>query len=532
MKNWQKYFPFESPRAQQGEIIEKIIDSFEKKKVFILQAGTGIGKSAIGITVARYLNDLNSNQENRGAYFLTTQKILQEQYVKDFSKDGVKNIQSSSNFSCRYHKRNTCAQSMRILKAAEKGSRFWNTCAFRCPYKIEKQNFLESSLSVTNFPYFLAESTYAGKIQPRKLLVLDEAHNLPDELGKFVEIVVTEKFSKEFLNLPVPELKTHRQAIDWIQDTYYPKLSKKFKFMEEKIENLNLTGKLDNFVNISRQYEMLDKHLCKIRRFLKLHDTENWVYNLAFTEHTKSRRFEFKPIDVAPFAEEMVFKFGEKVLMMSATILNKEAFCRLLGLEKDEVEFIEVESPFSVKKRPIVYFPIGKMTKSEMDSSLPRLKEAVEKILINHSEEKGIIHCHTFQIANFLKKNIRSSRLLAHDSSNRDETLQKHIKSKKPTVLLSPSMTEGVDLYGELSRFQIVCKIPFPYLGDKLISKRMNKWKWWYPLQTSKTIVQSVGRSIRNDKDYAVTYILDSSWEYFYSKNKLLFPKDFKSCII
>ena len=92
-------------------------------------------------------------------------------------------------------------------------------------------------------------------------------------------------------------------------------------------------------------------------------------------------------------------------------------------------------------------------------------------------------------------------------------------------------MTEGVDLKDEASRFQILCKIPYPYLGDKLIRKRMNKWKWWYPLQTAKKIVQSVGRSIRSSEDHAVTYILDKDWDRFYSRNREIFPEDFKKCL-
>jgi Rad3-related DNA helicase len=150
----------------------------------------------------------------------------------------------------------------------------------------------------------------------------------------------------------------------------------------------------------------------------------------------------------------------------------------------------------------------------------------------NHKKEKGIIHCHTFRIANFIKKNIRSKRILIHNSENRQEMLNKHIRSKTPTVLLSPSMTEGVDLSGDASRFQILCKVPYPFLGDKLIKKKMHKWEWWYPMHTCKTIIQSVGRSVRNNEDHAVTYILDSDWEYFYKKNSNSFPKDFRQCLL
>ena len=73
----------------------------------------------------------------------------------------------------------------------------------------------------------------------------------------------------------------------------------------------------------------------------------------------------------------------------------------------------------------------------------------------------------------FIKENIDDDRLLSHDSKNRNYILEEHLKGNRPTVLLSPSMEEGVDLKNELSRFQIICKIPYPYLGDKLVKQRM-----------------------------------------------------------
>ena len=171
------------------------------------------------------------------------------------------------------------------------------------------------------------------------------------------------------------------------------------------------------------------------------------------------------------------------------------------------------------------------MSSREIDNTLPKLVEAVKSIMKQHKGQKGIIHCHTFKIANHLKKAIRSKRLLVHDSSNRDEILRKHIDGKADTILLSPSMTEGVDLKDDASRFQILCKVPYPYLGDKLVKKRMYKWKWWYPLQTTKKVIQSVGRSVRNEEDFAVTYILDQDWDRFYSKNKSMFPQTFQEAL-
>ena len=93
-------------------------------------------------------------------------------------------------------------------------------------------------------------------------------------------------------------------------------------------------------------------------------------------------------------------------------------------------------------------------------------------------------------------------------------------------------MTEGVDLKGDLSRFQIICKVPYPYLGDPIIRKRMAKNSKWYPMKTAMSIVQSCGRSVRTSDDTAITYILDSDWINFYNRNKDVFPKGFKETIV
>ncbi len=53
----------------------------------------------------------------------------------------------------------------------------------------------------------------------------------------------------------------------------------------------------------------------------------------------------------------------------------------------------------------------------------------------------------------------------------------------------------------------------------------------WYSYQTVKSVVQAMGRSIRNETDYAVSYILDSDWERFFRMNKQMFPEEFTKSI-
>jgi Rad3-related DNA helicase len=60
----------------------------------------------------------------------------------------------------------------------------------------------------------------------------------------------------------------------------------------------------------------------------------------------------------------------------------------------------------------------------------------------------------------------------------------------------------------------------------------MEKNRAWYPYQTVKSIVQAMGRSIRNEKDHATSYILDADWERFYRMNSVMFPKEFSKSIL
>lgn len=532
---WNKYFPYSKPRPQQTNAIDTILESFKDKRFYALEAGTGVGKSAIGLTIARMLIDSQSQVPDgyeKGAIFVTTQKILQDQYEKDFSKVGMASIKSSSNYSCSYKRFKSCAEGQAELQTVEKGTKQWNVCNYSCTYRKAKQKFLDSSLSVTNFPYLMTESNYNGKIKPRQLLIIDEAHNVESELSKFIEVSVSEKFLKSQLKMSFPDAKTHHQAFLWVRDVYFPKLKKHCDHIKSMLEKYQgLKQKVDQFTSLSRQLKLTDSHFKKIEQFLEVHEKDNWVFEVQSSQYKGMKKLMFKPIDVSKYAEQYLFRLGHKVLFMSATLLSHDKFAQTLGIKSSDIGGMSLPSPFPVSNRPVLHVPMGKMTAKEIDKTLPILCNAVEKILEQHKGEKGIIHTHSYKIANYIKNNVKSKRLLFSDASNRDDVLKKHMKSKTATVLVSPSMTEGVDLRGDASRFQVLCKVPYPYLGDKIVKKRMNKWDWWYSFQTAKCIIQSIGRSIRSEDDKAVTYILDTDWNRFYKYNKNLFPSDFKDCI-
>lgn len=146
-----------------------------------------------------------------------------------------------------------------------------------------------------------------------------------------------------------------------------------------------------------------------------------------------------------------------------------------------------------------------------------------------------VVHnCHSYRIANYIKENIDpkyQSRLILHDSESRIGALKVFLEAKEPKVLITPSMTEGVDLKDDLARFVVIVKLPFMFLGDKQIKKRMELDNEWYKWKTALTLVQAAGRGVRHEKDFCTIYIMDSQFNYFLKQNRKFFPQYFVDAI-
>ena len=116
-------------------------------------------------------------------------------------------------------------------------------------------------------------------------------------------------------------------------------------------------------------------------------------------------------------------------------------------------------------------------------------------------------------------------RLIFIDSSEaKARALDQHRASPLPTVLLSPSLREGVDLPDDLLRFQIVTKMPYGDLGDPWTAARRDRDPRWYALETAKALVQTYGRACRHAEDYGVTYVLDGQFARFLQHYRPLLP--------
>ena len=167
-------FPFKTYRRGQREAIAQAKDAFGRGKRFVVvEAPTGSGKSAIAVTLAR---------EAQSAYILTAQKLLQEQYLRDFPDMAL--MKGRSNYPCLVAPTHAAAAPCTI-------GRKFPECD-DCPYFVAKDVAIAADNAIMNYAYYLAELNYSGGFGPRELLVLDEAHNAEAALMGFVEITLSD----------------------------------------------------------------------------------------------------------------------------------------------------------------------------------------------------------------------------------------------------------------------------------------------------------------------------------------------------
>lgn len=484
----------------------------------MLEAGTGVGKSAIAVALAGWLAEQEDQGDKYapGATVLTSQKVLQDQYVRDFKH--ARDLRSSSNFKCNRLAAGTCGETGRIRKAVGPKLKHTVSCD-GCPFRRAKDDFVESRLGVTNYSYFLSEAVYAGELPPRQLLVLDEAHNVEDEVRRWTTVEVSEA--------DVREAKSSFPAVGaefaWLTGEYRDFITEKLSKLGGKLRGLVQTGLLsgEGVKKLATDNDRLDKRLCQINR---LGNDGKLMLVSRHEDRAGGRTMRFQPLEIRDIAHDVLYSRASACLLMSATLLDRGVFTKSIGLA--DAPFFSIPSPFPSKAFGMTFRPVGSMTRANLDGTLRDLPGAIKRILDAHPDEKGIIHTTNYRITEAVGQ-VKDPRLLVQAGpKDREGMLRRHIESEEPTVLVSPSMMEGLDLRDDLGRFQVICKVPYPDLSDPIVKVKDRDWYNW---RTVRSLVQAVGRGVRSADDWTKTYILDTSFMDVLERSYEMIPEHLRT---
>jgi Rad3-related DNA helicase len=381
---------------------------------------------------------------------------------------------------------------------------------------------------IMNFSSFLYQTFLTERFHKRHLMVIDECHNTEAQLLNFVSFTLTDGMLKEF-GIFIPKLSHPVDYLEWMEEA---------KVMDT-LRSAMIHAERESDVD---KVEDLRQMLTKLKMFgdnLSEHPDAEWVseYEEKKIRGMVYRRVTIKPVFVHHFSHRFLFNYADHVLMMSATVLDVDVLCRSLGVKREEVAALRMRSRFPVENRPIIIKSVAKMTggKKQMPQWAPKLAKGVNHIVKMHAGERGIIHTHNFAIMEYLLNNckqvVRDRFLNQRDFRDKMQMLEEHAGSDD-TVIVAPAMHEGLDLAGDLSRFQIICKVPYAnFFDDAQLSRRVELDRRYYTWMTALKLVQSYGRSIRSEDDHAVTYIMDSAIHFFLKQARSMMPQWFTEAI-
>ncbi|WP_246281975.1 helicase C-terminal domain-containing protein [Nitrosopumilus ureiphilus] len=537
-----------TPREIQKEIISKIEENLKSGyKKIILCAPTGVGKSLVGATVSSYFDS---------SFTVTASKHLQDQYIKDIPF--LKPVKGKQNFPCLKlmdaEKVDNDRKAMRWGLSCDKGvcqerinkngKEVVSVCKYKptikqveektqdsqsCHYYLQKYDALTSKHSLWNYHAFFTIMKFNKKLfedyLDRKVTVFDEAHKIEDQIIQFVGFdIFSGQVDECNLNSEKYDFTDLDSVIKLTDDMAYS-YAKKIKDIKEssvfqKEPDYELISGLERRYNRSAQ-----------AKIDIMSDKNNFVVNDPVKDFNGNfRTISVRPIDVSKFANE--FFETDYQLFMSATI-DKSSFCENMGLEKDDVALVDTEkSPFPIENRKIDLLNVRRLSYGSTDEDELEVIKTIDRILGEHSNERGLILTSSIPRCRKILQHLspkNSSRIRICHSRNKDGKSQDDIISEHATdptgVLLSSSLWEGVDLKDDLSRFQIIAKVPYPNYTEKRTRAKMNKFPLWYTSQTLIKILQGFGRSIRSDDDWAKTYVLDTAINNVLFKGQQMIPK-------
>lgn len=367
-------------------------------------------------------------------------------------------------------------------------------------------------------------------------VLVSNCHNLESQLINTSTIVINKKILEHLGIERILEIPKKSDDEDykfkWLFNDLKRIVFNEWQAIETNLKSMNKWQFLKKAANLSSKKKIVESYLDAV---VKIEQMYKLKQKIVLTQE-KDDQIEFKILFGNKLFETMVAPYGKYFLHMSATVLSKENFCATIGLVPDDVEYIQCESTFPLENRLIYYDPVGSMVMKNKEKTLPYLVEEVKRILNKYPNDKGIIHTVNYQTANYILEKLYGSeeggRLLKPQGKNRETLIKTFNLSQNPYVLISPSLTEGIDLKDDLSRFCIICKVPYPSIADEWTKQRIKLDQNWYNVKTAETLIQMTGRSIRSEQDHADTYILDSNFFDFASRNADLFPQWWKDSVV
>jgi ATP-dependent DNA helicase DinG len=552
-------------RKGQRETITSIVEAYieDPESTVVIDAPTGTGKSLIAMWCSYIFKEMGK----RG-YLLTSDLSLQDQYEHDFYKFklGWPSIRGIDNYDCHVNGLKFSLGECRMRNMGYEQAEKQLQCAAKCDYIQTRKRSIDLPVTLLNYSFWLIQRNYVAKraiereveppFGPRDFVFFDEAHqvdqivqnhftpriplNLVDtlmEVRKFLKSVQLEypHVSPVILQEIVDDLfKSQDNSVLFIklkQLKQYLHSYRKTKNDVDKLAKKQFGKNLEKpmtagYRKAYGRYDFIKDIYCKIDDYIEI-IKDAGVDSMVFDQ--KEKEVRFMCIKESKMIQKYLHEQARFKVFMSATIGSPHDFVKIMGIKKAKI--IRLDEQFSYQKSPIVFVNKYKLSFRERENNFKHVANMLDKIIEKHKGQRGIIHTGSYSFSTQILEHSRHrSRLIKYTDSRQKKMSIEAFKSNPGSILIGPSILEGLDLKDDISRFQVFFKVPYPSLGDPLIKAKLKAQPNWYNWKTVISLLQGVGRSVRNENDWAVTYILDACFESLLMTPNV-FPESFKNRI-
>jgi len=265
---------------------------------------------------------------------------------------------------------------------------------------------------------------------------------------------------------------------------------------------------------------ILTKTRFKVMVSATIGDQESYEDNIGI----KYFGMRLKGLPIKEYVNEINYNSVEENLLDGIVAMNDESSI-----------YTRIPSTFDFSKSPIHFYNKYKMSFRDQEQSIRNLKPIIYKILEQQfPNQRGMIQTGSYKIAQDIIKDAPPSiknRLLYYNGSHEKISNVTIHKMSNNTILIGPTLNEGIDLPGEQCRFIIILKVPYPQMKDRLVEAKMKLFPTWYNYTTSNQIIQGIGRGNRFKDDWCITYIFDACFYNLFLATKEQYPKELQERI-
>ncbi|WP_265109547.1 helicase C-terminal domain-containing protein [Halosolutus halophilus] len=511
-------FPAPSYRGAQEQALRDIRDAFAAgNDVVLVRAPTGSGKSLLARSIAgcaRTIDEADPSEAS-GAYYTTPQVSQLDDVAADELLADLNVIRGKSNYTCILpDERDTPVNQAPCVR--ERG--YDCSVKHRCPYFSDRAIASNREIAAMTLAYFM-QTAGSEVFRKRDVVVVDEAHGLAEWAEMYATIQLGPRTVPFWDELRVPAVDSVDRAARYAEalaqqcerrkDDLLASESLTPAEVRERDRLQELVGELDWFVSDYRDPGSPTTWL--------VDQSESGSDDAGDDgDEPKGGPLTIKPMNPEKYLQHTVWDRGNRFALLSATILNKEAFCRQVGLDPAVVALVDVPHTFPVENRPLYDVTQGKMTYEHRSETTPKIARTIVRIMQAHPDEKGLVHAHSYDIqerlADLLADFGVGDRVRTHSREDRDADLEAWKAADDPDVFLSVKMEEALDLKGDFCRWQVLCKAPFLNTSDSRVAHRLEEGQWaWYFRTALRTVIQGCGRVVRAPDDHGATYLADAS---------------------